>query len=90
MVTLAIIGLLVGAALSLHLRMFVLVPAIPFMLALAAIGGMLRGETAWWTVGAMAAVGMSVQLGYFGGSVLRFAIDEKPHRENKSWITRWL
>jgi hypothetical protein len=73
MVTLAIIGLLVGAALSLYLRVFALVPALLFMFAVAAIVGMLRGETAWWAVGAMAAVGISVQLGYFGGSVLRQA-----------------
>jgi hypothetical protein len=77
MVTFAIIGLLAGAALSLHLRVFALVPAIPFMLAVAAIVGMSRGETVCWTVSAMAAVGMSVQLSYFGGNVLRFLIDEK-------------
>ena len=73
MVELTIIGLLVGAALGLQFRVFALVPLMPFMLAVVAMGGVLQGETASWIVGAMAAVGISVQFSYLGGAILRFA-----------------
>ena len=79
MVELTIVGLLLGSALSLHFRMFVLVPVMLFMFAVVAVGEGVRGETISWTE--IASVLLAVQLGYFGGGILQYVFDEKPNRE---------
>jgi hypothetical protein len=82
MVAFAVIGFLVGTALS-YTNVFVLVPVIPLMLAIVAESKIFRGETVCWTEVAMVLVATTVQLGYFIGGILRFAVDEKSHREIK-------
>jgi hypothetical protein len=82
MVELAVIGFLVGTALS-NTKIFVLVPTIPLMLAIVTAGKAVRGETILWMEVAMILVATSIQLGYFFGGILRFAVDEKSLREIK-------
>jgi hypothetical protein len=73
MVEIAIFGFLVGAALSLHSKVFVLVPVMLFTFA------GLRGESISWVE--IASVLLAVQLGYFGGGILQYLFDEKSRRE---------
>jgi hypothetical protein len=70
MVELTIVGLLLGSALSLHFRMFVLVPAMPFTLTIVVMGEGSLHQTILWIAVALALVATSVQLGYFMGSAL--------------------
>ena len=70
-----IFGLLVGATLALHFRMFVLVPVIPLTLAVVAVGDALHGETILWITPVLAAT--SVQMGYLTGGILQFAVEER-------------
>jgi hypothetical protein len=70
----ALIAWLTGAAISLRLRVFALVPAISFMLVVVAAAEISRGETIWWTAAATLSAAASAQLGYFMGNVLRFVM----------------
>jgi hypothetical protein len=72
MVEIAIFGFL-GAALSLHSKVFVLVPVMLFTFA------GLRGESNSWVE--IASVLFAVQLGYFAGGILQYLSDEKSRRE---------
>jgi hypothetical protein len=77
MVELTIVGLLLGSALSLHFKMFVLVPVMPFTLTIVAMGEGSFGQTISWIAVALALVASSVQMGYFMGSSLLFGTDKK-------------
>jgi hypothetical protein len=55
------------------------------MTATLVLFGTARGEMAWW-LAATAAV--SVQLGYFGGGILRFAVHAKRLRESNGKTVR--
>jgi hypothetical protein len=79
MVEFTILGFLVGAALSLHFKVFVLVPVMLFTFAAEAVSEVVRGETIAWIE--IASVLFAVQLGYFGGGILQYVYDEKSHRE---------
>jgi hypothetical protein len=79
MVEIAIFACLLGAALSLHFTVFVLVPVMPFALAVVAVGEGVGGETISWIE--IASVLLGVQLGYLGGKILQYAFDETSHRE---------
>jgi hypothetical protein len=68
---LAIIGVLVGAALGLRFKLYILAPVIFIGWAFVVIDGIARGYSAWWIVGEMAVVAVSLQLGYLGMFVLR-------------------
>jgi hypothetical protein len=70
---LTIIGALVGAGLGLRFKLYILAPVIIVAWALVAIDGIARGHNAWWIIGAMAMVTVSLQLGYLGMFVLRSA-----------------
>jgi len=83
MVGFAVIGFLVGTALS-NTKVLVLVPAIPLMLAIVTAGKAVRGETILWMEVTMILVATSVQLGYFFGGIFRFAVDEKSLRDIKA------
>ena len=80
----AIICFLTGLAVGLQFRVLSLVPALSFMLAVVAVGGISHGETIWWTAGAMLLAALSTQLGYFGGTVLRFVMADGSRRERQS------
>jgi hypothetical protein len=77
MVEFTIIGFLIGVALALHFKMFVLVPVMPSTLVVVTIGELLRGETIWWIAVAWVLVAISVQFGYFIGRILQLGLDEK-------------
>jgi hypothetical protein len=68
---LAIIGVLVGAALGLKFKLYILAPVIFIGWAFVAIDGIARGYSGWWIASAMAAVAVSLQLGYLGMFVLK-------------------
>ncbi len=72
MVELTIVGLLLGSALSLHFGMFVLVPVMPFTFAIFAMGEGSLGQSISWISVVLALVAISVQMGYFMGSILLF------------------
>jgi hypothetical protein len=67
MVEFTIVGFLLGVALSLHFRIFVLLPVIPLALAVVAISEGLLGRTISWIAVASALVLTSIQLGYLIG-----------------------
>jgi hypothetical protein len=65
---------IVGAALGLRFKAFILVPTAILGLLVIAIVGTLRGDS-WWFVGlAMVLVTTALQIGYFVGIVARQAI----------------
>jgi hypothetical protein len=63
---------LVGLVLGLRFKVFILVPAIGFTLAMVAVTGNVDGV--WWLVGKMVVAAIFLQLGYVSGSILRFGI----------------
>jgi hypothetical protein len=83
MVEFTIAGFLLGAALSLHFRMFILFPVILFTLAVVAISEGLLGRTISWIAVTSALAAAFIQLGYLIGSILFFTVDER-FRRNKS------
>jgi hypothetical protein len=80
MVEVTIFGLLLGGALSLHFKMFVLAPVTPVMLTIVAMGEGSLHQTISWIAVALALVATSVQLGYFIGSALFAAKRGLPRR----------
>jgi hypothetical protein len=70
----AIISVLVGAALGLRFNFFILVPTVGLALAVVAVTGIALGNGIWRLVATMVVVAAFLQLGYIGGSVLRFII----------------
>jgi hypothetical protein len=65
---------IVGAALGLRFKAFILVPTVILGLLVIAIVGTLRGDS-WWFVGlATVLVTTALQIGYFAGIVARQAI----------------
>ena len=81
MLEVGIISVLVGAVLALRFRVLALLVAIPFMLAVVAVGGVARGMATWWTAIAMVVATVSVQLGYLGGSILWLATRHRSRGE---------
>jgi hypothetical protein len=69
----AIAGL-VGATLALRFNVLSLVPATAFMLAIVAIGLVIRGDPIWRIGVVMFATAASLQLGYFAASLLRMLL----------------
>jgi hypothetical protein len=74
MLALIAIAALVGAALALRFNVFALVPTTIFLLAIVAIGLLVRGDAIWWVGVAMFATAASLQLGYFAASLLRILL----------------
>jgi hypothetical protein len=70
MLALIAITALVGAALALRFNVLALVPTTMFLLAIVAIGPLVRGDAIWWVGVMMFATAASLQLGYFGASLL--------------------
>jgi len=85
MVELTIFSLLLGSALSLHFRMFALVPVMPFTLTIVAVGEGSLDQTISWIAVALALVATSVQLGYFMGSVLLFVAERGLSKRPSPW-----
>jgi hypothetical protein len=77
MILLAIVSILVGALLGLRFRVFILVPAITFALALVIGVGVAREAGIWWIALEMVVVATALQLGYLGGSA--FAATRATH-----------
>jgi hypothetical protein len=75
MVEIAVIGVIVGAVLAVRFSVYALIVAIPLLLAVAALAAVSNEETGWWIAVAMALAAASVQVGYFGESVLRLTAD---------------
>jgi hypothetical protein len=73
MVEFTIFGFLVGAALSLHFKVFVLVPVMLFTFVAVAVGEVVGSETISWIE--IASVLLAVQLGYFDGGILQYVFD---------------
>jgi hypothetical protein len=74
MLALIAIAALVGAALALRFKVLALVPTTIFLLAVVAIGLVVRGDTIWRIGVMMFAAAASLQLGYFGASLLGIAL----------------
>jgi hypothetical protein len=72
MLILTIIIFLVGLVLGLRFKVLILVPTIGLTLAMVAVNGNVDGV--WWLVGKMVVAATLLQLGYVGGSILRFGI----------------
>src|SRR5260370_32747194 len=85
MMTLAVIGMLVGSALGLRLKVFVLIPAIGFALALVIAVGIARESGIWWLALAMAMFTSALQLGYLGGSVATLVIASLCSRSTRAF-----
>lgn len=79
MVILILIGVLVGAALGLRFKAFVLVPVICVVACTIAIGGGARGDDLWALAGLMIGITTALQVGYIGGCVARLVM-ERPGR----------
>jgi hypothetical protein len=84
MVEFTIVGLLLGSTLSIHFRMFVLVPVMPFALAIVAMCEGSFGQTISWIAVVVALVATSIQLGYFIGSAL-FADERGLLKRPSAW-----
>jgi hypothetical protein len=67
----ATIATLVGIALGLRFRVFVLVPATSLALIVVAVDGFARHDSLLWIAAGLAVVATSIQLGYLGGSMIR-------------------
>ncbi len=74
MMILALISLLAGAALGLRFKVLVLVPAIALTLLMAAGTGLGGGDSLWTVLLMAAAAGASLQIGYFGGAIIRYVM----------------
>jgi hypothetical protein len=74
MLALIAIAALVGATLALRFNVLALVPTTIFLLAIVAIGPLVRGDAIWWVGVMMFATAASLQLGYFGASLLRIVL----------------
>jgi hypothetical protein len=72
MLILTMISLLIGAALGLRFKVFILVPVIGLALAMVAVNG--AGDGTWQLVVTMVVVATFLQLGYLGGSILQSAV----------------
>jgi len=70
-------GILVGAALGLRFKVFVLVPATAVALGIVAVGQIAYGQSLGRIAIAMIAIAASIQIGYIGGIVIRFAAGAK-------------
>ena len=74
MLMLVLASMLVGAVLGLRFRILVLVPALLLMLALVVAGGLAHGDDVWSILLALMLGGISIQLGYLGGTAIRFTV----------------
>jgi predicted neutral ceramidase superfamily lipid hydrolase len=74
MMILALISLLAGAALGMRFKVLVLVPAIGFILLVAAGTGLGRGDSLGTVLLMAAAAVTSLQIGYFGGGIIRYVM----------------
>jgi hypothetical protein len=72
MLILTTISIFAGIVLGLRFTAFILVPAVGLALALLAANGMAHEDGVWSLVATMVVVATFLQLGYIGGSVLRF------------------
>jgi membrane protein DedA with SNARE-associated domain len=66
-----IVGVVVGAALSLRFNVFILIPGICLGAIIAAVSSVARGDDVWHVVLATVAAVVAIQAGYFAGSVIR-------------------
>jgi hypothetical protein len=71
---LAIISVLVGIALGLRYKVFVLVPAVGLTIMFAAMGGIAHGDRLGSILLAMTIPGTAVQFGYLAGIMIRAAV----------------
>jgi uncharacterized membrane protein YdjX (TVP38/TMEM64 family) len=84
MTVLIIVGILLGVATASRFRAITVVPVMALMTATIVLFGTALGEMVWW----LAATAASVQLGYFGGGILRFAVHAKRLREGDGKTVR--
>ena len=75
MANLSIASILVGAVLGLYFRVLILVPVIGLAWAVVVAAGIASGESFLQVAIAIAAVAISVELGYLGGTVVRLIFD---------------
>jgi hypothetical protein len=74
--TLTIAGLLFGAVFGLCFEVVILIPIILLVVAAIAAAGLTFGMSAGSTVLVMVVAATALQLGYLGGSVVRFAAEK--------------
>jgi hypothetical protein len=89
MLILAMICFPIGVILGLRFKMVILVPAIGLLEAMGVFNGFAVEEGIWQLVGTMVVVATSVQLGYFGGSILQLAThaNEAANRHGESMLS---
>jgi hypothetical protein len=74
---------LLGCALGLRFRVQVLVPAVTFVMLVAAVVGIARGDQYWSVVVAMILFGTAVQFGYLAGIITHDGIASVRSRRRK-------
>ena len=65
---------LAGAVLGMRYKVLALVPAIGLALMMVLISAIARGDGIWAILGAAAAAGTALQIGYLAGTLIRFAM----------------
>jgi hypothetical protein len=78
------IAALVGAALALRFNILALIPTTIFLLSIVAMGLVVSGHDIWWVAVMMFATAASLQLGYFGASLLQMLAPGKIERRSVS------
>ena len=71
MIILILLSVLVGAALGLRFKVFVLVPVICGTLAIVVVDGIARGDSLWRLALTMIVIATVLQLGYVLGNVVQ-------------------
>jgi hypothetical protein len=71
MLALLAIAALVGAALAVRFKVLALIPTTIFLLSIVAMGLVVGGHDIWWVAVMVFAIAASLQLGYFGASLLQ-------------------
>jgi hypothetical protein len=72
--TLALLSTLLGTVLGLRYQLLALVPVIALSAAVIVAAGVLHGGSVWSIMAYSALIASLFQLGYVGGSLVRFAV----------------
>ena len=87
---LLVVGILVGAILSLRFNFLVLVPVTCAALVIAAVNATMAGDGFWLIVSKMAGIVTALQLGYLAGAALALTLGSRrgTNQRNEAVSTR--
>jgi hypothetical protein len=83
MVVCGLISVLIGVALGLRFRLFVLIPAVLLIAVGVAVGAMVHGHQALWVAFTIALSATALQIGYLAGAALRPVMTGQRHRHDE-------